>query len=138
MPGWRQSKRDLHGALPAAFAAFGHTLAMVEAAKEALTSAVPGRRGPGVALAEAVGGFEQDLRRAAEQMPSWRVPEVEAAWSACASAVQESLRRSEVFRLEASPDGYEHLYLALGQLMDPLGVFQDAVGRFQTLGLRPR
>jgi hypothetical protein len=131
----RRPKREPPARFRASFRAFGGTLATVEEAKTALTAAAPGGRRPGVPLAEAVARFEWGLRKAAEGMPSWRLPEVAEAWTACAAALQESMDRTQRFRMEPSPEGYELLYLALGELMDPLGVFQDALGRFRSLGL---
>jgi hypothetical protein len=104
----------------------------VEGAKDALLSVVPGRRGPGRPLAEGLAGFEAGLAEARERMPPWRAPTVEAEWLACRAALDESARRAERFRLEASPQGYEELYAALGEIMDPLEAFEQALSRLRS------
>jgi hypothetical protein len=130
----RRPKGEAGASVRDAFRAFLDTLGTVEEAKAALTAAAPGRRSPGIPLAEAVAGFEWGLQRAKEGMPSWRVPEVEEAWIACSAALMESIHRTGRFRMEPAPEGYERLYLALDELMDPLGAFGDALGRFQAQG----
>jgi hypothetical protein len=134
-PWRRRPKGEASAPLRAAFRAYSDTLATVEEAKAALAAAAPARRTPGVPLAEAVAGFEWGLRRATEGMPSWRLPEVEEAWSTCVAALKESILRAQRFRMEDAPEGYERIYLALGELMDPLGAFQDALRRFEAHGI---
>jgi hypothetical protein len=135
MSPWRRPTAPPAGQLGGAFRAFLDTLGVVEEAKAALTGAAPGRRSPGVPLAEAVAGFEWGLRRALEAMPAWRLPEVAEAWMACSAALTESIRRTQRFRMEPAPEGYERLYLALSDLMDPLAAFGDALGRFEAQGM---
>lgn len=106
----------------------------MERAKASLLSAVPGRRGPGAPLAVALAGFEEGLREATAAMPSWRETVVQSAWRACASALEEASRRAEHLRLEATPQGYEELYVALGELLDPLEAFRSAAEARRNMG----
>ena len=99
----------------------------LEEAKASLLSAAPSRRGPGLPLAQALAGFEDGLRGARERMPGWRSPRTEEAWQACHQALELAARRAEHLRLEASPDGYEELYSALGDILDPLDAFEQAL-----------
>jgi hypothetical protein len=108
------------------------TLDAVQRAKDALLSVVPGRRGPGRPLAEGLAGFETGLAEASELMPAWRAPVVEAEWRECRAALDERARRAERFRLEADPQGYEELYAALGEIMDPLGAIEQALARLRS------
>lgn len=101
----------------------------VEEAKSWLASAAPAGRAAGRPLAEAVAGFEDGLRRAADLMAPWRVSATEVEWVRCSSALEESARRAERLRLEAYPDGYEQLYGMLGDVMEPLDAFVVARDR---------
>jgi hypothetical protein len=117
-----------------AFEGFLETLALVEGSKTALAAAAPSGRRSGAPLAEALGHFEEGLLAAARSMPAWRSPGIEPHWLACRAGVEEAARRAERFRLEAEPAGYEELYGALGDLMEPLGAFQGALDAFRRLG----
>ncbi len=116
------------------FATFGQVVASVERAKEALVAAAPGRRGPGVQLAEALWGFETGIEEARDQMAGWRTAETEAVWRSCLSGLDQSARSAEELRLGAPPEGYEELYARLAELMEPLEAFSDAARRFRELG----
>ena len=107
----------------------------MERAKRRLAAAAPGGRSTGLALAEALAGFEEGLGEARSAMAGWRLPEVEEEWSGCSAAVHEALRRAERLRLGNVPEGYEQLYGVLGDLMDPLEAFAAALRRFRALGL---
>lgn len=117
-----------------ALGAFGQTVRAVEAAKAALVSAVPGRRGPGTALAEALAGFEGGLREAESSMDAWQDAASEEEWSACRAGIEEALRRAESLRLEGSPQGYEELAGVLADLMEPLHTFEAAARSFHDRG----
>lgn len=117
-----------------AFAAFGQVVASVERAKEALVVAAPGRRGPGVQLAEALWGFGTGIQEARDQMAGWRTAETEEVWQSCLSALDQSARSAEELRLGVPPEGYEELYARLAELMAPLEAFGDAARRFRQLG----
>ena len=131
----RKPRPDVGPALRVAFVRFRQTVAAVEAAKESLASAAPRGRSAGVALAEALAGFEQGLRAASASMPEWRRAEVEEAWSSCRRALEEAGRRAERLRVGDAPQGYEALYGELGDLMEPLDMFVAALERFRELGL---
>ncbi|HEX2069228.1 MAG TPA: hypothetical protein VHH54_03395, partial [Actinomycetota bacterium] len=109
-----------------AFTLFGEAVASVERAKEALVAAAPGRRGPGVQLAEALWGFETGIEEARGHMAGWRTAETEAVWRSCLSALDQSARSAEELRLGAPPDGYEELYARLAELLEPLEAFGEA------------
>ncbi len=117
-----------------AFAAFGRVVASVERSKEALVAAAPGRRGPGMQLAEALWGFETGIEEARDRMAGWRTAETEEVWRSCLSALDQSARSAEELRLGAPPDGYEELYARLAELMEPLEAFGKAARRFRELG----
>jgi hypothetical protein len=104
----------------------------VDQAKEALLTAVPRGRGPGAPIAEALASFEEYLRAARGSLER-RPPAAEAEGRALTVAIDESLRRAEALRLDASPEGYEELYALLGEILDPLDALEDVAGR---LGLR--
>jgi hypothetical protein len=106
---------------------------LVEDAMEALIAARPSGRGPGVPAAEAVAGFEEGIRAARETMSEWRSSDVDVdyAWRACLAGLDEASRRAERLRLESAPAGYEELYGALGDLLDPLEVFAHTLDRLR-------
>jgi hypothetical protein len=109
---------------------------LVEDAMEALVAARPSGRGPGVPAAEAVAGFEEGIRAARETMSGWRSSDVEVdvdvdAWRACLAGLDEASRRAERLRLEPPPEGYEELYGALGDLLEPLEVFAHTLDRLR-------
>lgn len=116
------------------FERFREALALVERATNALTSSVPTTRVPGRPLAETLGEFEEELRAVAVAAPSWRAPEVEETWTACAEAVDECLARAERLRVEA-PDlgGFESVIGTIDELLAPLEAFRGAAERFGEL-----
>jgi hypothetical protein len=118
-----------------AFEAFQRSVDLIEDAKGGLAAAAPGGRSAGVPLAQALAGFEEGLRGASSAMPDWRVAEVEEVWSVCSAGVTESARRADRLRLGDAPEGYEQLYGALANLMDPLEAFAAALQRFRSMGL---
>ena len=105
--------------------AFLRVLSTVERAKEAIVSAVPSPRGRARPLADALVEFEDGLREAEERMGSWRRPDREAQWTACASGLVEALRRAEELRLEAPVLTFESLVARIGELIDPLEPFGE-------------
>ena len=99
-------------------------VAAVEEAKRELLTAVPSPRGiPGRHLAEALLGFEERLREAAELIRG-RTTEP-AAGDEQVSAIEESLRRAERLRLEAPALDYEALVGILADLIEPLDAFAE-------------
>jgi hypothetical protein len=123
-----------------AFAGFRATLVAVEEARATLMLGVPSGRSPRLPLAEALFGFERGLAEARDRMAGWRgpasaAPEVLEAWDGCEAALREAGRRAERLRVEAGPGGYEELVPLLEDLLDPLGAFEAAAGRFRSLGL---
>ena len=85
-------------------------------------------------MAEAVAGFEGGLAEARSSMDGWRLASLSREWSECSHALDESLRRSERLRMEASPAGYEELAPILADLMGPLEAFERAVDAFRQPG----
>lgn len=116
------------------FAAFIAVVQELERGKRSLTEAVPTTRLPGRPLADALSEFEEVLHAAADGMATWLCPELEEAWLAAASGLEEALRRAELLRLEA-PDmvGFEGLIGTIGDLMAPLEAFEGAAERFRAL-----
>jgi hypothetical protein len=108
--------------------------AEVEAAKDAMTGAVPSTRFEGMPLAEGILELEQRLAAAQELMPAWRHPVLEAEWLACDAGIRESLERARRLR-EDPPElgGFEGLIWAVDQLLAPLEAFEAAAERFRTL-----
>lgn len=124
--------------LPAGLAkrleAFRAVVAEIDAAKDALTDAVPSTRMPGRPLAEALVAFEEHVRTAHDRMRAWRAPGLETEWLACREALERSLGTAERLRLEASdPAGFEGLIATIGDLLDPLDAFEAASDRFRAL-----
>jgi hypothetical protein len=115
--------------------AFDVVLRRVEAAKSVLVAAVPTARVEGRPLADAVLGFEGELRAALEGMDAWRRNEHERLWRACRDGVEDALRRAERARLEASARDFEALVDLIGEMMAPLDPFADAE---RTLGRTAR
>jgi hypothetical protein len=105
---------------------FDRALALVERATAALVSAAPRGRPSPVSLAEALAGFEADLRRAGEALEGWTPTDHRDGAEACREAVAESLRRAERLRLEGSPEGYEELVDHFDRLLEPLTAFERA------------
>jgi hypothetical protein len=133
---FRKRGRRIAGPHPReAFVAFRRTVDRVEEAKRRLAAAAPGGRSAGIPLAEALSGFEGELREAVSAMPEWRLADLEDVWAMCSAGLEESLRRTEVLRLGEAPEGYEHLYGSLADLMDPLDAFAVALRRFRSSGL---
>ena len=111
----------------------------VDRAKRAMTDTVPTTRLPGTPLAEALHAFDEELLAATEEMPPWRIEEVEDVWGRCSSALEEA--RAEAGRLRLGrepPAGFEGLIGAIGDVLAPLDVFGEAADRFRGLGRKRR
>ena len=102
-------------------------------AKDALLAAVPHGRGPGAPLAEALAAFEEHLTGARRSIAEWPPDSAEQERRDASAAVEESLRRAEALRLNASPEGYEQLYSLLGETLDPLDVLADVAERLEEM-----
>ncbi len=127
-------RRRLPHELHAAETAFATVLGEVEPAKAALTDCMPSTRLPGRPLPDALAEYEGHLQRAVQLMPTWRRPETEEVWVACAAGLDRALALSRRLREEA-PDlgGFEGLLGTIEGLMDPLDPFESAAGRFRDL-----
>jgi hypothetical protein len=113
---------------------FGRILARVEAAKEDLVSAVPSPRGvPTRHVTEALVAFEAGLRGASEELAQWTPADAEVR-NTCRAAIEEALRRAERLRLDAPALDYEALVSVLGDLMDPLEVFEHVEAQLRRRG----
>jgi hypothetical protein len=132
---FRRRRGEVSPELASAYQAFKAALAWVEDAKAALAAAAPGGRGAGLPLAEALMRFEAGLAAAREGMGGWRERSVSSEWDGCRGALEEAGRRAERLRLGVEPGGYEQLYGALGDLLEPLDAFARASRRFQELGV---
>jgi hypothetical protein len=125
--------RRLPSDLVGTFAAFLAAVEPVERAKRWVVGGVPTGRSAGLPLAEALAGFEEELRDARRRMPSWRAELVESEWAACSAALDESLHLAESLRLEAPALGFEALVAAVADLIAPLEAFERAEERFRDL-----
>jgi hypothetical protein len=127
-------RRRLPSVLEASRQAFQDLLPGLEDAKSALLASVPGTRLPGRPLAETLLEFEEGLRRVRGEMETWRIPEVQDAWTRASEGLDEAIARAERVRLSApAPAGFEGLIGLVGDLMAPLEVFGDAAERFRDL-----
>jgi hypothetical protein len=131
----RRRRSEVSPEVTSAFRVFLEVLATVEGAKATLASAAPGGRAAGIALAEALMGFQSGLDVARDRMAGWQDQSVTSEWDACRGALEEAERRAERLRLGAEPEGYEQLYRALGDILEPLDAFGRAYERFQELGV---
>jgi hypothetical protein len=132
---FRRSRLPAH--LEERLAAFESLIPDLEAAKAALTEAVPGTRLPGRPLAEALATFEEGLRSVRPRMAGWRADELEDAWAEAAAGLDEALARAERLRLQASgPAGFEGLIGTVSALLEPLEPFGAAAERFRELRFR--
>jgi hypothetical protein len=114
--------------------AFEALVPELEAAKAALTEAVPGTRLPGRPLAEALADFEEGLRSVRGRMSAWRAPELEGAWAAASAGLDEALDRAERLRTaSADPTGFEGLIGTVSALLEPLEAFASVPERFREL-----
>ena len=126
-------RKRLPPELVPAYAAFLAVLAQVEAGKSMLVGVMPTTRLPGRSLPDALFEFEARSSRAAELMPAWRMPALEAEWSACEQGLAEAREQARRFR-EEGPElgGFERLIWAVEQLMAPLEPFEAAALAFRT------
>ncbi len=102
-------------------------------AKEALLAAVPHGRGPGAPVAESLAAFEEHLALARRSLAEWPRATAEPERRAASAAIDESLRRAEGLRLNASPEGYDQLYALLGDALDPLDALGDVAERLEEM-----
>jgi hypothetical protein len=123
--------------LVAAYEAFLTVLAEIEPAKAGLAGVLPTTRLPGRPLVDALGEFEERLKRARALMPSWRRAELEAEWTGCDEGLRRSLDMARRLR-EDAPElgGFEGLLGAIQELLDPLEAFEGAAARFGRLRRR--
>ena len=127
-------RRRLPSLLQASRRSFQDLLPGLEVAKSALIDSVPGTRLPGRPLAETLLEFEEGLRQVRAEMETWRVPEVQDAWTRASEGLDEAIRQAERVRLSASaPAGFEGLIGLVGELMAPLDAFGEAAERFRDL-----
>jgi hypothetical protein len=123
-----RTKRSSKGPPRADLERFREVAGLVDRAKDALLSAVPRRRGPGVPVADALASFEDHLRAARSAIEGWPANDERGALK---EAIDGSLRRAEALRLEASPEGYEELYALLGEILDPLDAVEGVAGQLR-------
>jgi hypothetical protein len=81
--------------------------------------------------------FRGELVTVASSMRAWRVPEVEAHWARCRSALDDVL--VQIPRAQAVAVGtgeLEELLGAVGEVIEPLDVWADAERHWLTLRIR--
>jgi hypothetical protein len=127
-------RKRLPGELQGSLEGLREVVAEVEAAKRAMTGAVPSTRSAGTPLAEGIHEFERRLAAARELMPRWRHAPLDGEWRACDEGIGESLGRARRLR-EDPPElaGFEGLIWAIDHLLEPLEAFEAAADRFRTL-----
>jgi hypothetical protein len=131
--------RRLPKRLLPALEGFRDVLGHVERAERALTDAVPTTRLPGRPLAESLLVFEDELSAAEQSMPAWRADELEDEWRSCSDAIAAARHQAERLRLAGgSPEGFESLVGAIGDVLAPLDAFGRAADRFRGLARRRR
>jgi hypothetical protein len=127
-------RRRLPEELAEPFAAFEALVQILERAKVALTTSVPGTRLPGRPLAETLFEFEEGLREARGRMDGWRVPQVEDAWLVASGGLEDTMALAERVRIRMpEPGGFEGLIGLIGDLLAPLEAFEPAAARFREL-----
>jgi hypothetical protein len=132
-------RRSLPPGLVERYEAFHRVLDEIEPAKAGVADVLPGTRLPGRPLKDAVGEYRERLARASQIMTTWRCPEVETEWVACAEGVASALDRGKrLLALDAEPAGFEGLLGTVEQLLDPLDPFVAAEERFRSLRRRSR
>lgn len=114
------------------FARFEALVPALERARAEITAAVPGTRLPGRPLAEALLAFEEGLREVRAAMDGWRAAELEQAWRAADSGLDQALALAERLRTRAQdPEGFEDLIGVVGELLAPLEAFREAAEAFR-------
>jgi hypothetical protein len=127
-------RRRLPEDLAEPFEAFRGVVARVERGKSALTEAVPTTRLPGRPLGDVLLEFEDELREALREMPSWRTARLEGVWLRCVDALEASLGLADRLRVAApAHQGFEALIWTIGDLLDPLDALEEAADRFRDL-----
>ena len=100
--------------------------AALDAAQRALLAAIPTSRDVGVPLAEALAGFDRELRRAEHLMPAWQNPQTDPWHRRCDAAIVETRLEADRLRLEPGRLEFEMLNARIGDVLHPLEVFADA------------
>jgi hypothetical protein len=130
----RLRRRRRPRALVPGYPAFLETLRVVEAATSDLARVMPTTRLPGLPLAETLVAFEEALTDVERRLPSWRTPDIEEQWLAVKLGVADALARARALR-ERPPEigAFERLLGTVGELLDPLDVFEAAAAAFEDL-----
>jgi hypothetical protein len=130
-------RRRLPDDVRPAYQAFRDGVAHVERANAFVARTIPTTRLPGVPLAEALLGFEEELVQARAALARSSPPaQVEERWRGCEDAVAAALSIAERLRLEAEqPEGFEALVGTIGDLTVPL---EDAFGAAEEAFRRAR
>jgi hypothetical protein len=128
-------RRALPPDLDAAHRAFLRCAAHVDLAQRAMLRCVPSSA-RSLALPLEVGAqtVRLALADAAAAMADWRHPAVEASWSACAAALDETLAGLDLAVARAAATAELEVALtAVQDLLDPLYAFVDAEEAFNAL-----
>lgn len=132
-------RKELPPDLQPAFRSFSDVVDAIEPAKAAVADVLPGTRLPGRPLNDALAEYRAGIARAQARMGSWRRPEVEAEWQACAAALALATDRAGALDgHEDDPEGFEGLLWTVQCLIEALDPFVAAAERFRSLRVRPR
>jgi hypothetical protein len=128
-------RRPLPPALVPAHEAFLACAAHVDLAQRAMIRCVPSSpRSAALPLAVGAETLRVSLAAAREAMPGWRRPALDPVWTACSTALDETLANVDAaVARAAATDELEVALTAVQDLLDPLHAFVDAEAAFNAL-----
>lgn len=133
----RRRTKQIPVHLAEAWRAFSEQAERVEAARRALLGCMPVGRTAPVPVSVGLDLLVDELDAVEDQLPAWRVPEVEERWVACRESLDVS--RAQVPAARAVADervDHPRLVITVRNCITPLDVWVDAERHW--LGLRVR
>lgn len=132
---WR--RRQLPDEYRRPFAAFTAQAERVEAARSALLSCLPVGRVDPAPVPVGLDLVVDELQAVATELDDWWVDALDAEWRDCRDAITQSLSAVPPARTVAQETGeLEELLDAVGEVVQPLDVWQTAERRWATLRTR--